>query len=141
MTRVTPQQLSSISFPDNAKYAPLRPLNPRFAASSDDKEKEKKAAGPQAIFGGGRKSDNKQEQRAVGGSIVMLRDLQPDVEAEYVELSKALWPDAPPAAAEQPAPEASTTAPGAVAGTSSSGELEGGEADAPPPFEYPFDDE
>lgn len=136
MTRVTPQQLSSISFPETSKYVPLRPLNERI--SSDEKGK---SSGPQAIFGG---QNEKKEQRAVAGSIVLLRDAKPDVEGQFIELNRALWPvDVPIGGEPEPAqaePEAAAGVRGAAGGTGASGALSGGEADAPPAFEYPFDD-
>lgn len=132
MTRVTPQQLASISFPETSKYVPLRPLNERI--SSDEKSK---SAGPQAVFGG--QSTEKKEQRAVAGSIVLLRDVKSDVEGEFIELNKALWPrdTATGAEAEAPAQGEAASAQGA---TGAGGMLPGGEAEAPPSFEYPFED-
>jgi len=126
MTRVTPQQLSTISFPDDVKYSPLRPLNERL--SNDDTSKR---SGPQAAFG----AQEKKESRAVAGSIVLLRDLKPEVETEYEELDKALWPDHVAEAESAPTPQEAPAAPGVGAG----GELEGGEAEMPSAFEYNFD--
>ena len=138
MTRVTPAQLSTISFPDDGKFAPLRPLNERHVSPED----RKVSSGPQAIFGGNSSGQEKKE-RAVSGSIVLLRDQKPEVEAEFIELNKALWPDAQPepeaAVGEPEAAGAAAAGAGSGAGSGSSAELPGGEADAPPPFEYDFE--
>lgn len=128
MTRVTPQQLSTISFPDDVKYSPLRPLNERL--SNEDNAKR---SGPQAAFGAN--AQEKKESRAVAGSIVLLRDLKPEVEGEFVELDKALWPDNVTEPESAPTPQEAT----ATAGVGAGGELDGGEADMPPAFEYNFD--
>jgi len=141
MTRVTPAQLATISFPEDGKYVPLRPLNERHLAGED----KKASPGPQAIFGGGSSGGaQEKKERAVSGSIVLLRDQKPEVEAEFIELNKALWPDAQPEPepiAEEPAAPASAAggATGAGAGLGAGGELPGGEADAPPSFEYDFE--
>jgi 26S proteasome regulatory subunit N2 len=136
MTRVTPQQLASISFPESSRFVPLRPLNERI--SSDDK----KTAGPQAMFGRDREQQpGSKEQRAVAGSIVLLRGTQPETKAEYIELNRALWPsDAiafEPESAPTPPPAAAAAGAGG-AGGAAGGAIE--EAEAPPAFEYPFDD-
>lgn len=128
MTRVTPQQLSTISFPDDVKYSPLRPLNERLS-----NEDQSKRSGPQAAFG----AQEKKESRAVAGSIVLLRDLKPEVEAEYVELDKALWPDNDPEPESAPTPTPQEQP--VTAGVGAGGELDGGEAEMPPAFEYNFD--
>ena len=124
MTRVTPIQLSTISFPEGGRYVPIRPLG--VITSGDDKKRN----GPNAIFGG---NGEKREQR-ISGSVMLLRDTKPDEEGEYVEMIKALWPDHVPEEPE-PAAEAQVIEPSQPMGA-----IPGGEAPMPAAFEYPFED-
>lgn len=81
---------------------------------------------------------------------MVLRDEKPEEPAEYIELSKELWPGWLPANPEaaaailaQATAEGSGGAPGSgVTGQAQQQQQEPEEeAEAPPAFEYPFEDE
>ncbi|TYJ57313.1 hypothetical protein B9479_002046 [Cryptococcus floricola] len=129
MSRVTPAQLPSVSFPKSSRYTPVRPLD----------------HSPLTSFGISAKSGN-----SASGSIVVVRDAKSEEEGEFIELSKALWPGwlpaDPEAAAAVLAQATGTTgaedaAPsGRAAAAASQPEDPEEEADVPPAFEYPFEE-
>ncbi|KAJ3574095.1 hypothetical protein NP233_g1992 [Leucocoprinus birnbaumii] len=134
-SRVTPAQLGYISFSPSGRYQPVRPV------SSTPQSPVSTAAGAKAVSKTG-----SAEKYAGGGGIILLADLRPDEEAEFIDLE----PPPAPAVPEIPAAAvASTTAPnGEAIGAqpSPSGPhiaLDEGAPESEPPasFEYPFDED
>ena len=81
-SRVTPAQLSYISFPPDGRYQPVRPVSLHVQA----------AKGGRAVSAGAGKKGNGSsgllsEQYAGGGGILILVDERPDDEAELIDLS------------------------------------------------------
>lgn len=87
-SRVTPAQLAHISFSSDGRYQPVRPVSTRSQAP-----KAVKAAGGSSPGLGS-------EIYAGGGGILILTDLRPNDETEFIEIETA-----PPVAAAAPAPE------------------------------------
>ncbi|AFR98402.2 26S proteasome regulatory subunit N2 [Cryptococcus neoformans C23] len=134
MSRVTPSQLAYVTFPTSGRYTPVRPLDHSPLSGSNVNGK------PSTLASGA----------SASGSIVVLRDEKPEEPAEYIELSKELWPGWLPANPEaaaailaQVTAEGSGGAPGSgVAEQAQQQQQEPEEeAEAPPAFEYPFEDE
>ena len=121
MSRVTPLQQSTISLPDTARYVSIRAIG-----GTEVPTKGKRQA----------QSSEKRGSGAKSGSIILLRDTKPEEEGTYIELDKNLWPDVQPEPERTPTPEEA----GMAVDTGVMGELPGGDADMPAPFEYPFDD-
>ena len=90
-SRVTPAQLPHIEFSVTGKYQPVR------AVSS--------ANAPSSRVGRPSKTLSAAEKYAGGGGIIILRDIAPDQEVEYIELNPP-----PPAPAPVQAPAATATA-------------------------------
>jgi 26S proteasome regulatory subunit N2 len=85
-SRVTPSQLSYISFPPDGRYQPVRAVSTKTPLSKAGKAVA--TSGPSsAALGLG------SEKYAGGGGILLLTDLQPNEEAEFFEIETA-----PPAA-------------------------------------------
>jgi 26S proteasome regulatory subunit N2 len=103
MVRVTPAQMAYVTFPSIGRYQPVRPiasLSASLLAPSTGIKKGKRVAPPTVEAGKG-----KSNVSLPGGGIIMLRDSQPGVEGEYIELTSSL--DAAPRAPEEaPAPAA-----------------------------------
>lgn len=80
-SRVTPAQLSYISFPSDGRYQPVRPVSLHAQA----------AKGGKATSSGGKKGSGSlgllSERYAGGGGILILADERPDEEAELIDLS------------------------------------------------------
>ncbi|KAF9452586.1 26S proteasome regulatory complex, non-ATPase subcomplex, Rpn2/Psmd1 subunit [Macrolepiota fuliginosa MF-IS2] len=138
-SRVTPAQLAYISFPPNSRYQPVRPVSSETSVS-----KNASPAAPHLAKGG---KTGSAEKYAGGGGIILLTDLRPDEEAEFIELEPPPVPAAPePGAA---AVAAGTGAPNGNAIGSQSGpagphialDENAPEAEPPAPFEYPFDND
>lgn len=122
MTRVTPQQFSVLSFVSTDRYEPVRPLGETLKA---------KKSAPFAC-----------------GNIVVLNDKRPNspqAEGKYLEMNPSLWVADP----ETPSPEAAAAQTPGPAPAQGQGQGHGGArtpvpsnepiADAPAPFEYPFE--
>ncbi|KAL0951329.1 hypothetical protein HGRIS_008034 [Hohenbuehelia grisea] len=126
-SRVTPAQVVYISFPSESRYQPVRPVSTK---SSPTSAKASQKSQPSML---GLNS----EKYAGGGGIIILKDLRPDEEAEFIEFE----PPAPPpeaAAAAVPngnAPGSQSSAPHIALDESAP------EADPPEAFEYPFDND
>lgn len=85
-SRVTPAQLSCISFSSESRYQPVRAVStkpPKGAKST--------VALKSPISSVGAPSEN----YAGGGGIIILRDLKPEEEAEFIELTPPPQPPAP----------------------------------------------
>ncbi len=117
-SRVTPAQLAYISFPAEGRYQPVRPVSNRPVAKAPK---------------GGKVSNLAPQRSAGGGGILMLVDLRPDEEGEFLDLSPP-----PPivdaaangtAVAGAPAPAAGPSGPHIALDESAP------EADTPEPFE------
>jgi 26S proteasome regulatory subunit N2 len=126
-SRVTPAQLSYISFSPTGRYQPVRPVSstPKSPAASGAK-----AGGKQGSA----------EKYAGGGGIILLTDLTPDEEAEFIDL--------------EPPPVPEPAAPAGVGATAPNGDAVGArtgdegphialdenalEAEPPAPFEVGF---
>ncbi|WWC64974.1 uncharacterized protein I303_107588 [Kwoniella dejecticola CBS 10117] len=117
MSRVTPAQLQYIAFPSEGRYQPIRP--------SYEKSSGAGANGVNA-----------------SGSVVLVKDTTPEVEGQYIELDKSLWPDqeeeVPAAVAAAGAEQQQQAAVGSSAG--GAGQEEDEDVEPPQPFEYPFED-
>lgn len=111
-SRVTPAQMSHITFPANGRYQPVRSVSSAPTKSLSGK-------GNRA----GSTSRGLSNGYAGGGGILLLVDRQPQQAVDLIE-----WEDEPPAM-EVEAPTATTTAM----------VDDGPEAPPPEPFEYPFD--
>ena len=85
LTRVTPAQLSHISFPADSRYVPVRSF---FASTSS-------SASTSAV-----KSTSTRNTLSTGGGILMMRDREPTKEAEFLEMevTRVLQLDEPVAA-------------------------------------------
>ncbi|CAA7258713.1 unnamed protein product [Cyclocybe aegerita] len=124
-SRVTPAQLSYISFPSDGRYQPVR------AVSTRTPSKNGKAAATTALGLGS-------EKYAGGGGILILTDLRPNEEAEYIELETA--PSVPPPAPPVDVP-GNGHAVGAPTGRHIALDESAPEAEPPEAFEYPFDND
>ncbi|KAF7436711.1 proteasome regulatory particle base subunit [Pleurotus ostreatus] len=118
LSRVTPAQMAYISFPNDCRYRPVRMVSA--------KPKSGRSAIPSSLA--------LQSEQSGGGGILILTDLRPDEEAEFIEFE----PTAPPA------PEAEVAVPNGHADPLPSGphialDESAPEADPPEAFEYPFD--
>jgi len=114
-SRVTPQQLTYISFPPGSRYQPVRPVSTNSVSRP-----KKSSTGPLETYTG------------VGGILVLL-DEQPD---EPVDLIAPLEPSVvvPEPTATQPAQPVETAAPRPHIAL----DEDSPEASPPAPFEYPF---
>lgn len=133
MTRVIPSQLSHLSFPDESRYQPIRPIGdsaessksststPPVGSISSLNPSRSATPKPSSII-----ASEKVDAKISSGSIVILRDTKRGEEGAYVELDTTLWP----------VPEVEVAAPVAAP----IGILPDGEADTPPPFEFNFED-
>lgn len=81
-SRVTPAQLSYISFPADGRYQPVRPVSLHIPAAKGGRVTStgagKKGNGPSGLLS---------ERYAGGGGILILVDKRPDDEAELIDLS------------------------------------------------------
>lgn len=160
MSRVLPSQAPLLSL-DSERYVALRPIGDAEVvagvkarvAEKEREEREKEESGNASAAPKDKKSKSNastlQDKKLSGGSIVLLRDTKPEVEGEYLELDKSLWPaDVPPPVVVPGAEAEGVTGAGAGAGATAggAGEIaaeninEDEEAGVPPSFEYPFDD-
>lgn len=82
-SRVTPAQLDYISFPPSGRYQPVRPVSSQLIGSKGTTT-AKASSKPGSA-----------EKYAGGGGILLLRDLRPDEEAEFIELEPPPGPAGP----------------------------------------------
>jgi 26S proteasome regulatory subunit N2 len=82
-SRVTPAQLAHISFPAEGRYQPVRPV------STTTISRVVPPSGPLAT--------GTSEKFAGGGGILILTDLRPDEEGEFIEFEPLVEPAAPDA--------------------------------------------
>lgn len=129
LSRVTPAQLAHITFPPEGRYQPVRAVSTKAVPSLRNGKPSVAPAGaksPIAALG------LASEKYAGGGGILILADLHPEDEAEFIEF------DTPAAA---PAPAEPVNAPnGHAIGAVPSGphialDEHSPEADPPEPFE------
>ncbi|KAF8640759.1 hypothetical protein AX17_000409 [Amanita inopinata Kibby_2008] len=123
-SRVTPAQLSHISFPGDGRYQPVRPVSTKVAA---------------ARMGKGPIPELPSERYGGGGGILILTDLRPEDEAEFIELE-------PPAPAQAIVQALAPAGNGHAIRASPSGphialDERAPEVDPPESFEYPFDND
>lgn len=113
-SRVTPAQLAYISFPSDGRYQPVRTVT---------SSKQGRAFASKALGVGS-------EKYAGSGGILILSDLRPDEEAEFIELEAPVLAPPPP----EVTPAAATAA--AAAAPQPTGRhiaLDESSPDAPPP--------
>lgn len=81
-SRVTPAQLSYLSFPPDGRYQPVRPVSLHTQGGKGSRVSSagagKKGNGPSGLLS---------ERYAGGGGILILVDERPDDEAELIDLS------------------------------------------------------
>ena len=81
-SRVTPAQLSYVSFPADGRYQPVRPVSLHTPATKGGRVAStgagKRGNGPSGLLS---------ERYAGGGGILILADERPDDEAELIDLS------------------------------------------------------
>ncbi|GJN93401.1 hypothetical protein Rhopal_006456-T1 [Rhodotorula paludigena] len=118
LSRVTPAQLAYISFPSDARYVPVRPVNAGLPSSPATAASTATRTAPAVGSGGG---------------ILLVRDTRPSEEEELLELTVLQAIDTSGAGAA-----ALAGGDAAVAGGPGVDEdlLSGPIADVPPPFEY-----
>ncbi|KAJ7786208.1 D-isomer specific 2-hydroxyacid dehydrogenase [Mycena metata] len=97
LSRVTPAQLAYISFPPEGRFQPVRAVSAKPAPPRGGKAVASAKASPAPV---GLVS----EKYAGGGCILILSDLQPDEEAEFIDFE-------PPAPAAAPEPVSANAAP------------------------------
>jgi 26S proteasome regulatory subunit N2 len=78
-SRVTPAQLAHITFPADGRYQPVRAVTTKSVPAKNGKISA--AAPPTAGLG------LASEKYAGGGGILILTDLRPDEEAEFIDLN------------------------------------------------------
>ncbi|PLW58365.1 hypothetical protein PCANC_00465 [Puccinia coronata f. sp. avenae] len=140
LSRVTATQLPYITFPEDSRYVPVRPLLASSAAQKNHHHKTAGvAAGSTTAAAHTILSQADSIATGAGGGILVMRDRRPHEPAEFLEMSSLKNPAADPAAAA-----AGSNANPAAAGDHGSVDpdralLEGPIADLPPSFEYNFD--
>lgn len=107
LSRVTPAQLGYISFPPESRYIPVRPLVTSSLCTTSPTSREG------------------QEGGRMGGGILMMRDLEPEKEAIFLEIEVTKVLEGPIIAAPNPA-----------TGVTGEGGARGPIASMPPAFEY-----
>lgn len=131
-SRVTPQQLSYISFPDDGRYQPVRPVSNRTAPIRSGKGKS--SSGKQSLSSGAGFVATA-ERYGGGGGILLLIDQQPQEPVDLMELAPP--PPVEPAVAEPIAVDAQAPPSGPHIALDENAP----EASVPGSFEYPFDDD
>ena len=123
LSRVTPAQLSYISFPADSRYVPVRPFAAVTALSPTTT-----TMGSSLLSSANGNIHSTLASRAGGGGILMMRDKEPEKEAEFLEIEVTKVLEAPIIGGAVP------VGAGGVAG----GEVmdEGPIAEIPEPFEY-----
>jgi len=124
-SRVTPSQLPYVTFPSEGRYQPVRMISSTVSTSG------KTPNSPHGLA---------PEKYAGGGGILILADLQPEEETEFIEFVSTIV--APPAEDPGPAHLGNGHAIHAPQPTGPHIALDDAqpEADPPEPFEYPFGD-
>jgi 26S proteasome regulatory subunit N2 len=84
-SRVTPTQLAYISFPANDRYQPVRAVSVKASPTKSSKA---------AAAASGRRTPSSSlaqgsEKYAGGGGILIMTDLRPNEEAEFIEIETA----------------------------------------------------
>ncbi|KAF7347919.1 26S proteasome regulatory subunit RPN2 [Mycena venus] len=126
LSRVTPAQLSYITFPPEGRFQPVRAVSAKPAPLRKAGATGGKAS-PTPV------SSLVSEKYAGGGCILILSDLRPEEEAEFIDF-------APPApAAAEPVPAAN--APALPTGPHIALDETSPEVGPPDAFEYPFDND
>lgn len=119
-SRVTPGQLQYVSFPSESRYQPVRTITATTSAK-----------GKGAISAAAKASGLGTEKYGGGGGILILVDMRPDEEAEYLELQAPPVVPPPP----QVVPPAPTGRTGGVSGPHIALDENGEDAAPPEPFE------
>jgi len=126
-SRVTTAQVAYISFPTECRYQPVRPVSTK-PTPGIGKGPEKS---PMALHG------LTSEKYAGRGGILILKDLRPDEDAEFIEFE--------PPAPSLPDTTGAANVPSSIASGSQASaphislDESAPEANPPEPFEYPFD--
>ncbi|KAJ7357264.1 armadillo-type protein [Mycena albidolilacea] len=125
LSRVTPAQLAYITFPPEGRFQPVRAVSAKPAPiRKPGSAGAKSSSAPAGLVS---------EKYAGGGCILILSDLRPNEEAEFIDF-------APPApAAAEPVPSAS--APALPTGPHIALDEASPEVGPPEAFEYPFDND
>ncbi|KAF9462163.1 armadillo-type protein [Collybia nuda] len=121
-SRVTPAQLAHITFPGDGRYQPVRTV------STSSSPRPERTVGP--IVSG------TSERYAGGGGILILIDLRPEEEDDFIEFEPPA--EHTPASSEVPNGHA---VPSISTGSHIALEESTPEADPPGSFEYPFDND
>ena len=79
-SRVTPTQLAYISFPANDRYQPVRAVSAKTSPTKAGKAAASGRRTPPSTLGQG------SEKYAGGGGILIMTDLRPNEEAEFIEI-------------------------------------------------------
>jgi len=87
-SRVTPAQLAHISFPPEGRYQPVRPV------SASTVSRVTTPAGPSTTL--------TSEKFAGGGGILILDDLRPEEEGEFIDFESSIEPALPGTLASVP---------------------------------------
>ncbi|KAF4623012.1 hypothetical protein D9613_001708 [Agrocybe pediades] len=133
-SRVTPAQLGYITFPSDARYQPVRAVSSKTSLSKTGKAVAASSS-PTSAAGVG------SERYAGGGGILILTDLRPNEEAEFIEFETAAPPAPPAAAAAAPAAPSQQAPAAAPTGLHIALDESSPDADPPEAFEYPFDND
>ncbi|KAG9314283.1 26S proteasome regulatory complex non-ATPase subcomplex Rpn2 Psmd1 subunit [Chiua virens] len=130
-SRVTPAQLSYISFPSDGRYQPVRPVSLHTPTAKGGKTPSsggsKRGNGPSGVLS---------ERYACGGGILILVDERPDQEADLIDLSPPVTPEV--------TANGSAVPNGHVPGERNlhiALDESTGDAEPPASFEYAFDDD
>ncbi|EGG01079.1 uncharacterized protein MELLADRAFT_50220 [Melampsora larici-populina 98AG31] len=129
LSRVTPTQLSYISFPDQSRYVPVRPI----VGSSSSKSLSKVGTGSISSVAQTVLSMAEFAASGAGGGILIVKDQQPDLPEEFLEFTslKNLTNQVEDVGMQESS--------GTGGMDEDSGLLSGPIADLPPSFEYDFD--
>jgi 26S proteasome regulatory subunit N2 len=80
-SRVTPAQLAHITFPPDGRYQPVRAVTTKSIPPKNTKSQPSLTASTSAALG------LPSERYAGGGGILILADMRPEAEAEFIELT------------------------------------------------------
>ncbi|KLO07592.1 hypothetical protein SCHPADRAFT_642338 [Schizopora paradoxa] len=131
-SRVTPQQLAYITFPEESRYQPVRPVSTRAVAPRG----KGKSSNGKVSHASGPGFSATAERYGGGGGILLLIDQQPQEEVDLMEFPRSQ--PAEPVAAEPIAVDAPQST---ASGPHIALDENAPEASVPGSFEYPFEDD
>ncbi|WAR52734.1 hypothetical protein PtB15_2B159 [Puccinia triticina] len=137
LSRVTATQLPYITFPNDSRYVPVRPL---LASSATQKSHHKVGlTGSSTSVAHAILSQADSIATGAGGGILVMRDRKPDEPAEFLEMSSLKNAATNPGAAAANPAGSNNNAAAESAADPDRALLDGPIADLPPSFEYNFD--